>query len=241
MLRTAIGSGSHRFVGILLVTLTLTACGGDGGSSTAQSTLPPVSNPITAPPAPTPTPAKNNPPVISGAAASAITAGQAYNFQPSAQDADEDVITFTIANKPSWASFDAGTGKLSGTPTEKQTGTYKDIEIAATDGKDVTALKPFTIAVNAPAANSDGPTVALDWHPPTENTDGTALTNLKGYKLHYGTKTKTYTESIVIDNPGVLSYVVDDLPKGTYYFALTAFNSSGAESDFSNEITHKVN
>jgi hypothetical protein len=83
--------------------------------------------------------------------------------------------------------------------------------------------------------------VALDWHPPTENTDGTALTNLKGYKLHYGTKSKTYTDSIVINNPGVLSYVVDDLPKGTYYFAMTAFNSAGAESDFSNEITHKVN
>jgi hypothetical protein len=236
MLRTAIGSGSHRFVGILLVTLTLTACGGDGGSSTAQSTAPPMSNPITAP-----NPSENNAPVIQGTAAAAVTAGQAYNFQPTAHDADSDVLTFTIANKPAWASFDAGSGKLSGTPTEKQAGTYKDIEIAATDGQDVTALKPFTVVVNAAPANSDGPTVALDWHPPTENTDGSAITNLKGYKLHYGKQSQTYTDAIVIDNPGVLSYVVDDLPKGKYYFALTAFNSSGAESDFSNEITHTVN
>ena len=107
MLRTAIGSGSHRFVGILLVTLTLTACGGDGGSSTAQSTAPPMSTPITAPPS------KNAAPVIQGTAAPAVTVGQDYSFQPTAHDADQDKLTFTIANKPAWASFDADTGKLS--------------------------------------------------------------------------------------------------------------------------------
>jgi hypothetical protein len=192
-----------------------------------------MSTPITAPPS------KNAAPVIQGTAAPAVTVGQDYSFQPTAHDADQDKLTFTIANKPAWASFDADTGKLSGTPTDKQTGTYKDIEIAATDGEEVTALKPFTVVVNPATGKSEGPAVALDWHPPTENTDGSALTNLKGYKLHYGKQPKTYTDSIVINNPGVLSYVVDDLPKGTYYFALTAF-TTGAESDFSAEIKHTV-
>ena len=192
-----------------------------------------------------PKPAVNHAPVIRGTAPRTPTLpGQTYSFQPTATDADGDKITFTIANKPAWMTFDARTGKLSGTPNAQQVGFYKDIEIAATDGEDITPLSAFMVYVKADPASGTStmsPNVALDWTPPTENINGSALTNLKGYTLHYGQKSKTYTTAITINNPSVLNYVIEGLPKGTYFFAVTAFNTKGAESEYSTELSKTVN
>jgi hypothetical protein len=92
-------------------------------------------------------------------------------------------------------------------------------------------------ATTQPAA----PAVSLQWAAPTENSDGTPLTDLKGYKIHYGTESQTYTGSISVDNPTVTTYLVDSLPAGTYYFAVTAYNSSGAESSLSDEVQRALN
>jgi hypothetical protein len=208
-----------RLVGILVASFTLTA----------------MSMPSTA------ATVKNRAPTIRGTATPVVLAGQTYSFQPKAQDADGDKVSFVIANKPVWAKFDSRTGLLTGTPSAQQVGFYKEIEIAATDGKAVTALSTFMIVVKAAPAPKPNPTVALDWTPPSENVDGSPLTNLKGYTLHYGEKSKAYTNAIKINNPSVLNYVVDGLPKGTYYFAVTAFNSKGAESEYSAELIKTVN
>ena len=61
-------------------------------------------------------PPDNAPPTISGNPAQYVTEGQAYSFQPSATDPDNDALTFSILNRPFWASFDTGTGALTGTP-----------------------------------------------------------------------------------------------------------------------------
>ena len=176
---------------------------------------------------------------MSGTAPTSATAGKAYTFQPTATDADkDDKVTFTIANKPTWAQFDSATGKLSGTPTDAQAGTYADVEIGATDGKAVATLPQFTITVTKGVATKG---IALDWQAPSENTDGTPLTDLQGYKVHYGKAKQTYTDSIDIKSSGVQSYVVDNLPAGTYYFAVTAVNSAGAESAYSSEVTATFN
>ncbi len=80
----------------------------------------------------------------------------------------------------------------------------------------------------------------LSWTPPTQNTDGSPLTDLAGYKIYYGTESGNYQTSIQIDNPGIAIYVVENLTPNTYYFVLTAFNSSGVESLFSNEASKQV-
>jgi hypothetical protein len=56
----------------------------------------------------------NTAPVISGSPAGLVTANVAYSFQPDASDADADPLTFSIRNKPAWASFSTGSGRLSG-------------------------------------------------------------------------------------------------------------------------------
>jgi len=84
--------------------------------------------------------------------------------------------------------------------------------------------------------------VQLSWQPPTENADGSTLTDLSGYNIYVGTTSNTYDYmEIQLDNPGLTAYVVDNLDPGTYYFAATAFNSSGVESALSGEVVRTVN
>jgi hypothetical protein len=74
----------------------------------------------------------------------------------------------------------------------------------------------------------------LTWAPPTINTDGSVLTNLASYKLYYGTNSANLINVATIANPTVTTSVIDKLTDGTWYFAVTAVNSSGIESAYSN-------
>jgi hypothetical protein len=81
---------------------------------------------------------------------------------------------------------------------------------------------------------------SLSWVAPTTRTDGTALTDLAGYKIYYGRMSGTYDYTIEVDNPGVLTYVVEGLVSGEWYFALSAYDASDIESTRSNEVTRKI-
>jgi hypothetical protein len=83
-------------------------------------------------------------------------------------------------------------------------------------------------------------TATLDWTPPTENTDGSALTNLAGYTVYYGTSPDSLTESVKVSNPGLTAYTLSDLTSGTWYFAVTSYSSAGAESTRSGVISAKI-
>jgi hypothetical protein len=77
-------------------------------------------------------------------------------------------------------------------------------------------------------------TARLSWTPPTQNTDGTTLTNLAGYRLHYGRSADALTNTLEISNPGVSTYVLEELAPGDWFFAVRAYNTLGAESALSN-------
>ena len=80
----------------------------------------------------------------------------------------------------------------------------------------------------------------LSWTAPTQNTDGSPLTDLASYKIYYGDESGSYHTSIQISNNGMTVYVVKHLTSNTYYFVMTAINSSGVESNFSNEAIKQV-
>ncbi len=120
--------------------------------------------------------AANTPPVISGTPVTSATAGQPYSFKPTAQDANGDPLTFSIQNKPTWATFDTTNGTLYGTPAGA--GSFGNIVISVSDGKASASLAAFTITVAAAQTAS----VTVSWVPPTTNTDGTPVTALAGFK-----------------------------------------------------------
>jgi len=83
--------------------------------------------------------------------------------------------------------------------------------------------------------------VLVSWDAPTTRTDGSLLTNLAGYRIHYGTASGSYTQMVNVDNPSLNSYAVDNLTNGTYYFSVTAYDDTAMESDYSLEVSVTLN
>jgi hypothetical protein len=67
------------------------------------------------------------------------------------------------------------------------------------------------------------------------------MTDLAGYKIHYGTASANYTKVVAVSNPSLSRYVLDSLESGTYFLAITAYNSKGIESTLSGEISATMN
>jgi hypothetical protein len=177
----------------------------------------------------------NSAPKISGTPSTSLNANSLYSFQPTATDANGDALTFSIANKPSWATFSTTTGKISGTPDAASVGTYSNIVVSVSDGKVSASLPAFSIAVNQLSLGA----VTLSWTAPTQNTDGTSLTNLAGYRVVYGTSASALSQTVQV-NAGVSTIVVENLAPATYYFAVRAYTTAGLESSNSNVATKVV-
>ena len=174
--------------------------------------------------------AANQPPVISGSPATSVTVGQAYNFTPTASDPDGQPLTFSIANLPAWATFSTSTGQLSGTPAAANAGSYSGIVISVSDGTASASLPSFTLAVQQVQMGS----ATIRWTPPTEDTTGAPLDDLRGYRIVYGTSPSNLSQVLELPNPGLTSGMVEGLAPATWYFAVKAYTTSGAESALSN-------
>jgi hypothetical protein len=164
-----------------------------------------------------------NTPTISGSPSTADMAGHAYSFVPTTTNPGGGTLAFSIAAMPAWASFSKVTGALTGTPTSAEAGTYSNILISVTNGIAPASLATFSINVTTGSAN-------LSWTAPTENTDGTPLTDLAGYTIHYGTSAGALTQTVTLANAAATSYVVANLSSGTYYFAISAYSTAGTQS-----------
>ncbi len=188
----------------------------------------------------------SNDPQIKGAPPTTATVAKAYAFQPTVTDPSGLKCTFKIYNKPAWAAFSTTTGRLSGTPAAANVGTYRWVQIAAYDGKYTGWLPAYTLTVNASTSTGSPPpppangSVTISWTPPTENTNGSALTNLAGYHIYYGTSQSNLNRVVSITNPGLVTYVLGNLAATSYYFAMTSVNSKGEESARSAVLSHSV-
>jgi len=116
----------------------------------------------------------------------------------------------------------------------------------------MTADSQFTLICNGPGGSvsktvdvivlqSSNGTALLSWTPPIQNTDGSLLTDLAGYKIRYGTSPGNYSETITLNNPGLSSYLVENLFSADWFFVMTSINSSGIESGNSREVGKTIN
>jgi hypothetical protein len=242
-----------RYAGLCaLVTMVLSACGASQGAADAppatQVTTPnspptssgsPVTDALNTQPTSPGGPVTNAPnthPTISGRSVTSINVGSVYGFTPTVSNPNGDTLIFSIQNKPTWATFNGASGAAGGTPTATDAGTYANIIISVTDGKLRASLPAFTLTVQQISNGA----VTLDWTPPTQNTDGTVLTNLAGYNVHYGTSPDKLMQVEKLTNPGLASYVVDNLSTGKWYFAISSYTANGAESSNSGVISTTI-
>ncbi len=178
---------------------------------------------------------------ITGKPMTTAQRGNPYYFNANASGG-RGIYAFSIKNKPSWATFNATTGELKGVPTTA--GIYSNISIGVTDGSSSKALTSFTVTVvgssNSNSSTSSG-TIVLHWSTPEKNTDGTELTDLSGYIIHYGTNTTQLNKTITIGSRTAVSYTFSGLTKGTtYYFYVTAVNVAKMEGVSSSIVSITV-
>jgi hypothetical protein len=202
----------------MAVASSLCGCGGGGGGGSAipQSIAPALP--------------RNHAPTIAGRPLLTVLQGTQYGFTPIASDADDDALTFAASGLPAWAKIDATTGRVSGSPAPADVGTSGSVSISVSDGIATVTLPAFAIEVVATATGA----ASLSWLPPTENDDGTPLTDLAGYKIYWGVSVGDYPNVVEIKEAGLTRYLVEQLTPAKWFFVVTAVNSGGVESEVSN-------
>lgn len=141
----------------------------------------------------------------------------------------------------SWVSDRGRQGEASGTENWT-TGSIplemgeNAITIVAEDGSGATTSR--SIVFNRESGQTGSAT--LSWIAPTERTDGSSLGNLAGHKIFYGRLSGIYDYQITVSNPGIATFVVENLGSGDWYFAMVAYDSQGIESDRSNEALFEI-
>jgi len=196
----------------------------------SSASLSPFSIRVTSPSGSTVTP-----PTISGNPPASVTVGQAYAFTPTAKGPTGTTLSFSIQNKPAWATFSISTGALTGTPDSTNVGVDSSILISVSDSGLSASLQPFSIAVN-PGTSTTG-SARLTWTAPTTNTDGSQLTDLAGYYVYEGTSASAMQLIATVTSAATTSYTVSNLTSGTWYFAVAAYDSMGAQSSKSQDVS----
>lgn len=97
------------------------------------------------------------------------------------------------------------------------------------------------------ATDSNAPTqevgfARLSWRAPSERIDGESLSlsEIAGYRIYYGISSGDYDSVLSVDDPYTSTILIDDLPVGTYYFAMTTVDTNGLESGYSSEAVKIV-
>lgn len=92
----------------------------------------------------------------------------------------------------------------------------------------------------APAPATSG-TATLSWQAPQTKADGSALTDLAGYRIYYGTASGSYSSTITIADPSTTTYTIQNLAaSNTYFFVLRAFDKNGLESNPTPEASKTI-
>jgi len=80
--------------------------------------------------------------------------------------------------------------------------------------------------------------INLSWAAPSQREDNEpiSLSEIAGYKVYFGTARRNYTSNVNINDGTADGYTFNNLSAGTYYFALTTYDTAGRESQYSAEV-----
>ena len=219
-MRLSMRDSVRGFLPALALALTLAYFGRSAGSdsSSHNDAL------LTTASASTPAPISSVPTIAVDASAPA-RAGVRYELQPAVSNADNARLTFSAENLPPWASIDAASGTISGTPQSTDIGEHEAIVIKVADAAHRAATMPFTISVIGAAEG----VARLEWQRPSSKLDGSTLDDLAGYRICYGRDPEELDHSVFISDPLQTSYEFSTLDAGLWYFAVISVNANGLE------------
>ena len=194
----------------------------------------------------------------SGSSAGAVTVG--YSTINGTATAGTDFIA--TSGTVTWADGDSSAKTVLVPITSQASGTYFAFALTSVQGSanfgtpatatiDVNAATASTGSSSSGASSSSGgsssgssssstDSVTLSWSAPTDNTNGTALTNLAGYNIYYGTNSTDLSQKVSLTTVGLLTYVVTNLNSGTWYFYITSVNTAGVESSPSAVVSASI-
>jgi len=92
---------------------------------------------------------KNNAPVITSTPVTQVNEKESYSYQVTATDADNDVLTYSLTNSPSWLSINSATGLISGTAPSVSSNQAYLIKMRVSDGEDYIEQAYALIVKNA--------------------------------------------------------------------------------------------
>lgn len=215
-----------RFSIVFLFTASTVACSGGSGGSAYQDvsgegnggagqTGPTVT--ITSPDAPEIDTTDDSMDLGGSAESAAGITSVSWKSNRGSEGSANGTVSWTISDIP----LELGANKITVTATDTSGQSYSD-----------------KIVINRESGGTGS--VTLSWIPPTERTDGTPLDNLAGYEISFGRMSRVYDYTVTIDNPGLATYVVENLMPGSWYFAIAAYDAEGLVSDLSNEARRRV-
>jgi len=210
----------------LVACIALTACSGtsdplNGRNTSTSGSIDRSGGTTTAPPPSDPAGTPTATPTVNLSAASTVLdSGGSTSLSWSSTDAT------ACTASGGWTGNRDTSGSVSVGPVSQQT-TFS----LSCSGDGGSALAMVSVSVRG--------TVTLSWVAPTENVDGSALTDLAGYRVYYGTGSRSYTT--MRDVPGASTTSTSlTLSSGDYYVAMTALDGEGNESAYSNEVIKTV-
>jgi hypothetical protein len=242
-----IGEGRKRILGIMIVAAALTGCGGSSDSGSASSSTN-GSSVISADNAPGTFELSSSTYQVNASSAAILTVNRSGSSVGAASVSYSTIDETAVAG----TDYTASRGQLSWNDGDNSaktvivpvsaTGAGKQFMFALTG---IVGSASFgnpdaatvVVSTSGTGSGTSGPnTATVSWSAPTENTNGTALTNLIGYNIYYGSSAGALTNKININTVGIQTYVIDNLSSGNWYFALTSINSAGVESALTDTV-----
>ncbi len=173
----------------------------------------------------------NSPPSFQGSVNYLIKVNEVIDTQLNASDPDGDTLTYTTFNFPTWLTLDSNTGKITGTPTDHDIGTYSDIRISISDGNNTVTAGPYTIRVTDELFS-----IEINWMEVTQDVNGNDIDNIAGYKIYIKDTLTNYDQEAMVEGSSKTSHDINRLAPGTYNVTVSSLLASGLESEQSDDI-----
>ncbi len=214
---------SSKFVTSLLAVIIMTGC-----IPSSEKNEQNIIDPITVEP-------NNLPPIAAYDGFLVVASGETLSSQVQASDPENDTLLFTATNLPTWINLNSSDGQVTASPTSNDIGVYRDIRLTVSDSTHTVVLGPYTIEVVDQLYSVD-----ITWQPTLTNEDDEPIENITGYKIQWGPASGVYTNSIKVSGQLIISQTITRLHHQSYYFSMIAIDSSGQESNLSDEHTFNI-